>query len=199
MSYFFSQEVTIDPRFDDLIALMQIGVKDQGIKMELASNFWDEMGNGKPEAIHTAMFSALYEGLDIFKDGETFKDVLQRASWQALAAGNTLLQGVLHRQNFATSLGSLGTVEIISPYRFKHLVNGFKRLGLSDEARQYREVHIKIDAKHGDGWLHNAIMPTIKTDPTMKKEIFMGAAFRLNTSYDYCQHIESQFKTMSSH
>jgi len=141
----------------------------------------------------------LYDGLTIFKEGETFTDVLERASWQALAAGNTLLYGVLHRQNFSTSLGSLGTVEIISPYRFKHLVNGFKRLGLSYEAREYHEVHIKIDAQHGNGWLRNAITPTIEADPRMKNEIFMGASFRLNTSSDYCQHMASQFENMPTH
>lgn len=196
MSYFFSQEVTIDPRFDDLIAMMQIGIKDQGIKMELASNFWDEMGNGEPEDIHTVMFSKLYDGLDIFQEGETFDDVLSRASWQSLAAGNTLLHGVLHRQNFSLSLGSLGTVEIISPHRFRRLVAGFKRLGLSDEASRYHETHIKIDARHGNGWLHHAIMPTIEADPAMKNEVFKGLSLRLNTSYDYCQHMAAQFSNM---
>ncbi len=193
MSYFFSQEVTIDPRFDDLIALMQIGIKDQSIKMELASNFWDEMGNGEMEDIHTIMFAKLYDGLAIFKDGETFNDVLERASWQSLAAGNTLLYGVLHRQNFSVSLGSLGTVEMISPHRFRRLVKGFKRLGLSDDVSRYHQVHIKIDAKHGNAWLNEAIVPTIEADPAKRAEVFMGASLRLNTSHDYCQHMERQF------
>lgn len=193
MSYFFSQEVTIDPRFDDLIALMQVGIKDQSIKMELASNFWDEMGNGELEDIHTIMFAKLYDGLDIFKEGETFNDVLERASWQSLAAGNTLLYGVLHRQNFSVSLGSLGTVEMISPHRFRRLVNGFKRLGLSDEVSRYHQTHIKIDAKHGNAWLNEAIVPTIKADPSKRDDVFMGASFRLNTSHDYCQHMAKQF------
>ena len=193
MSYFFSQEVTIDPRFDDLIALMQIGIKDQSIKMELASNFWDEMGNGELEDVHTIMFSKLYDSLAIFKEGETFNDVLERASWQSLASGNTLLYGVLHRQNFSVSLGSLGTVEMISPHRFRRLVKGFKRLGLSDEASRYHETHIRIDARHGSAWLHQAIVPTIEEDASKREEVFMGACLRLNTSYDYCQHMEKQF------
>ncbi len=193
MSYFFSQEVTIDPRFDDLIALMQVGIKDQSIKMELASNFWDEMGNGKLEDIHTIMFSKLYDGLDIFKEGETFNNVLERASWQSLAAGNTLLYGVLHRQNFSVSLGSLGTVEMISPHRFRHLVKGFKRLGLSEEVSRYHKTHIKIDSVHGNAWLNHAIVPTIEDDPTKRNEVFMGASYRLNTSHDYCDHMAKQF------
>lgn len=194
MSYFFSQEVTIDPRFDDLIALMQVGVENPGIKMELASNFWDEMGNGKPEEVHTKMFASLYDELEIFGDNEKFLDVLGRASWQALACGNTLMYSVLHRKNLNLGLGALGTVEIISPYRFSLLTKGFKRLGLSDKASEYHIMHISIDARHGNGWLTNAITPTVAESAEARHEIFFGAMLRMNTSMDYCRFIEGQFK-----
>jgi hypothetical protein len=194
MSFFFSQEVTIDPRFDDLIALMQVGIKDPGVKMELASNFWDEMGNGVEEDVHTRLFSHLYKELSIFKAGETFLDVLNRASWQALACGNTLLYSVLHRKNFNTGLGALGTVELISPQRFSLLTKGFKRLGLSDVASQYHVIHISIDARHGNGWLANAITPIVAENAKAAEEIFFGAMLRLNTSMDYCHFMEQKFK-----
>ena len=194
MSFFFSQEVTIDPRFDDLIALMQIGVKDPGIKMELASNFWDEMGNGNEEEVHTKLFSSLYDELNIFKEGDGFLDVLDRASWQALACGNTLLYSVLHRKNLNIGLGALGTVEIISPYRFSLLTKGFSRLGISEKASQYHITHISIDARHGNGWLTNAITPRVAEDIDAKDQIFFGSALRMNTSMDYCQFIENSFR-----
>lgn len=194
MTYFFSQEVTIDPRFDDLIALMQVGIDKLEVKLELAGNFWDEMGNGKLEEVHTKLFSNLYDEIDVFKDGENFLDVLDRASWQALACGNTLLYSVLHRKNLNIGLGALGTVEIISPYRFSHLTRGFKRLGLSDRASVYHRTHIEIDARHGNGWLNNAIKPIVTETPEARKEIFFGSMLRMNTSADYCEHIEQQFK-----
>lgn len=193
MSFFFSQEVTIDPRFDDLIALMQVGIKDPGVKMELASNFWDEMGNGKEEEVHTRLFSHLYKELSIFHGDESFLDVMDRASWQALACGNTLLYSVLHRKNFPIGLGALGTVELISPQRFKLLTKGFKRLCLSDTASQYHIAHISIDARHGNGWLTNAIVPMVSENNQVADEIFFGAMLRLNTSMDYCQFMEKQF------
>ncbi len=192
MSYFFSQEVTIDPRFDDLIALMQIGVRDPAIKLEIAGNFWDEMGNGTQEDVHSVMFAHLYEELDIFKHGETFLDVMNRASWPALACGNSLLYSVLHRKNFNLALGALGTVEIISPLRFSHLVKGFSRLGLSARAIKYHRTHISIEARHGNGWLNNAVIPTVSADPGARHEVFAGAMLRLNTSMDYCQHIKTK-------
>lgn len=193
MSFFFSQEVTIDPRFDDLIALMQVGIKDPAVKMELASNFWDEMGNGNEEEVHTRLFSHLYKELSIFKEGETFAEVLERASWQALACGNTLLYSVLHRKHFNVGLGALGTVELISPQRFSLLTKGFKRLGLSDTASQYHIAHISIDARHGNGWLTNAIIPIVAEHKNAAEEIFFGAMLRLNTSMDYCRFMAKQF------
>lgn len=45
VSIYLAQETLQDPRFDDFIAYLQIGLPVK-IKLELASNYWDEMGNG---------------------------------------------------------------------------------------------------------------------------------------------------------
>jgi len=189
MSYFFSQEVTIDPRFDDLIALMQVGISDLSIKLELAENYWDEMGNGSLEDIHSLMFAHLCDELDVFEEGEGFSGVLARASWQALACSNTLLYSVLHRKNFDLALGALGAVELISPLHFTFLTKGFGRLGLSEKAKRYHELHIAIDARHGNGWLHNAIVPRAEKYENARNQIFKGATLRMNTSLDYYNYI----------
>lgn len=47
----------VDGKFDDLIALAQLGIQDPKMKLALARNYWDEMGNGNPEDIHTTLFS----------------------------------------------------------------------------------------------------------------------------------------------
>ncbi|MGW7594488.1 iron-containing redox enzyme family protein, partial [Streptomyces rubiginosohelvolus] len=54
------QESLIDGRFDDFLAMMQIGTAGAS-KMEIANNYWDEMGNGDPEAVHTHLFNKIYE------------------------------------------------------------------------------------------------------------------------------------------
>ena len=189
MAYFFSQEVTIDPRFSDLISFMQIGINSLSIKLELAENYWDEMGNGNFTDAHTLMFSDLYQELQIFKKDEHFTNVLTQASWQALACGNSLLYSVLHRNNFNFALGSVGTVEIISPVRFSYIVKGFERLKLSEKAKRYHKAHIGIDSRHGNAWLQGAIMPTVQHDPEARHDIFRGAMLRLNTSLDYCNYL----------
>ena len=47
-------EEKVEGNFDDLMALAQIG-SPMITKMTIARNYWDEMGNGKPDAAHTVM------------------------------------------------------------------------------------------------------------------------------------------------
>jgi hypothetical protein len=57
MARYICLEDAVDSRFDDLIALAQIGIRSPLIKLVLARNYWDEMGDGKLEAVHTTMFA----------------------------------------------------------------------------------------------------------------------------------------------
>jgi Iron-containing redox enzyme len=191
MAYFFSQEITVDSRFDDLVALAQIGL-DNDVKMELAENYWDEMGNGDMSKVHTIMFDHLLEELKVTGD-KSLNSLFNDASWESLACGNVLLHSVIHRKNAYRALGALGAVEMLAPKRFSYLVKGYKRIGLSEKAQEYHVLHISIDAKHGDGWLRNAIAPVIKRNPEAKKEIIKGAYYRLNTSMDYCNMLYQTF------
>ncbi|MFD1044997.1 molybdopterin cofactor-binding domain-containing protein, partial [Kibdelosporangium lantanae] len=58
------QESVVDARFDDLLAMTQIGT-DGAAKMEIARNFWDEMGNGDPAEVHTRLFNQIFDVLAI--------------------------------------------------------------------------------------------------------------------------------------
>lgn len=58
------QESVIDGRFDDLLAMMQVGTGG-GTKMEIAQNFWDEMGNGDYSQVHTSLFNQIFTVFDI--------------------------------------------------------------------------------------------------------------------------------------
>ncbi len=51
---FLSYEGGPDGGFDDLVAICQVGL-DGEPKMELARNYWDEMGNGLPDRVHTEL------------------------------------------------------------------------------------------------------------------------------------------------
>src|SRR5437588_3426946 len=59
---FLALEGGPDAGFDDLVAACQIGLSGAP-KMELAVNYWDEMGNGDPAAVHTTLHDQLVEAI----------------------------------------------------------------------------------------------------------------------------------------
>lgn len=183
LRHFFRNESAVDTRFDDLVALMQVGM-DGPMKMELAENYWDEMGNGEACLVHTTLFEQLIHELEATTQSPgTVSDPL---CWQSFACGNLLLQVSLNRRLVHRALGAMGTIEMAAPTRFRRLVRGFERLGISHRARTYHLLHIAIDTRHGSGWLHNAVGPTVAAAPDARFEIARGMLARLNTSADYC-------------
>ena len=183
MAYFIQNETTLDARFDDLIALAQIGLPDKP-KLELARNYWDEMGEGKLDMMHTRLLGSLLDtlGLHLIPDNFT-------ANWTALACGNLLCYLTLHHSHGFEAIGALGAVEMLAPNRFRKLLQGFDRIGLPPSAQVYHRIHIEVDAGHADDWLEHVVRPIVAEDPEAGLKIATGAYYRLNTSLDYCDSI----------
>ena len=64
MTWFLLQEVAGEAGFEDLLALTQIKVPVQA-KLEMARNFWDEMGRGSGQGMHGPMLARLAEHFKI--------------------------------------------------------------------------------------------------------------------------------------
>src|SRR5690606_893079 len=58
MSWFLSQEVAGEAGFDDLVALAQLQLPSRS-KLEMARNYWDEMGRGNAGGMHGPMLGYL--------------------------------------------------------------------------------------------------------------------------------------------
>ena len=54
LRWFLCQEVAGEAGFDDLVALTQVKAPERA-KLELARNYWDEMGRGRAEGMHGRM------------------------------------------------------------------------------------------------------------------------------------------------
>ena len=59
---FLAVEGGPDGGFDDLVAACQIGLRGSA-KLELAQNYWDEMGGGDPDGVHTTLHERLVEAV----------------------------------------------------------------------------------------------------------------------------------------
>lgn len=145
LKYFFAQETTLDPKFDDCLALMQLGTAGVA-KMEIANNYWDEMGNGKPHEVHTTLFKCVLEELDI-----TPEYVAETLSTLSKSSGNLSAGVYFEREHFYKAIGYFGVSEYLAPSRFKKILVGFKRLGFSSRANIYHDLHITVDTGHAQG------------------------------------------------
>lgn len=62
MRWFLQQEVAGEAGFDDLVAVTQVKLPKIP-KLELARNYWDEMGQGHAGGMHGPMLERLASGL----------------------------------------------------------------------------------------------------------------------------------------
>jgi len=181
-----AQESTLDPRFDDILAAMQIG-RCGGEKLEIAANYWDEMGNGDADQVHTHLFGATMAALGIDSD------YLEKALMlEATISGNISACLALSRRHYYKAVGYFGVTEYLAPRRFRCIVDTWRRLGLPEVGITYHHLHIGVDAGHAAGWFKNVVVPLVEAEPMAGREIALGASIRLNTSLDYLDTLLSK-------
>ena len=169
--HFLALEGGPDAGFDDLVASCQIGLSGPA-KMELATNYWDEMGDGSPDDVHTALHDRLVAAIDMptIPLVEQPESALARTAFGGLLATNRWLQPEM--------LGALGLIELQAGPRCRLVLQAFERCGAPAAAYPFYEVHAEVDPRHGKDWLDNAIEPTVRTHPEWGERIVRGALWR---------------------
>ena len=167
---FLTLEGGPDGGFDDLVAACQIGLEGEA-KVELAQNYWDEMGNGSLEAVHTELHRRLARALDIKALPRTQQPIeaLERAALGSVLATNRHL----HRE----MVGALGLIELQAGPRCRKVVAALKRLDAPADALPFYEEHAVADPRHGKDWLDH-VVATLGTDPAWAAGIVRGARWR---------------------
>jgi len=171
MRWFFTQEAAGEAGFDDLVAMTQVKMP-LGPKLELAENYWDEMGRGQYRGIHGLLLNELVERMRIRPEIDT-------TVWESLALANAMTAMASTRRYAWLAVGALGVVELTAPWRCVHVSAGLKRLGYGQRERLYYDLHSHIDVKHSEGWNKNALLPLVEEDPRRAKPIAEGALIRM--------------------
>ena len=179
IAYYLSQESALDPRFDDFIALMQIGMA-VGPKLELAQNYWDEMGGGAEPRVHTVMFQ---DALD--EVGATNQYIRDNLTVDAIVCGNLSALLALRKPLIYRAIGSFAVTEFLFPRRCSQLLEAWRRNALSARGIEYHREHIGVDARHASGFFKNVIIPLVEERPEIAAEVYWGALARLNSSQRY--------------
>jgi hypothetical protein len=178
LRWFLEMECAGEAAFDDLVALAQVGTRGE-VKMEMASNYWDEMGRGHHQAVHTHLFHQLIDDLGIKAPdaGEL--------PWEVLSGINLMIWSCIHRRNVFRAQGVLGAVELLAPQRCTRVVHGATRLGIRKKTVVYYGAHAIIDIGHAEGWLSHVIEAQVREFPEARLGIAEGLLARADASLDY--------------
>jgi hypothetical protein len=171
LRWFLEQEAAGEAGFDDLVAYTQVKLP-RSAKLELARNYWDEMGRGNPAGMHGPMLAVLVETLGL-------EPAIDTTVWQSLALANAMTAMATNRRYAWHSIGALGVVELTAPGRSADVAAGLRRIGLSERERRYFDLHAKLDIKHSADWNREALRPLVAEDPRRAVAIAEGALIRL--------------------
>ena len=160
-----------DAGFDDLVAVCQVGLTG-GPKVVLGANYWDEMGRGRLEEVHTELHDRMVTalGLPSLSRSQLPQSSLDRTALNGLLATNRWLQPEL--------VGALGLVELQAGPRCRKVVQALTRLGAPADALPFYEEHATTDPRHGKEWLDGVVTPLVDEHPSWGPRIVRGAAWR---------------------
>jgi hypothetical protein len=171
MLWFLTQEVAGEAGFDDLLAMTQVKMPVTA-KLEMARNYWDEMGPGRDSAMHGPLLERLANYLDIDAKPE-------HVIPESLALGNAMLALARSRRYCFQSIGALGVIEMTAPTRACFIDAGLKRLRIPTKKRLYFTLHAVLDIKHSECWNREVLRSLVQQEPRCAQAIGEGAIIRL--------------------
>ena len=171
MRWFLTQEAAGEAGFEDLVAYTQIKLPSYA-KLELARNYWDEMGRGNAKGMHGPMLDALVARLGLRPEVETTVP-------ESLALANAMTTMATTRRYTWHSIGALGVIELTAPTRAACVAKGLRRLGLTGKERHYFDLHAVLDVKHSADWNREVLRPLVAEDPRRAVAMAEGALIRL--------------------
>ncbi len=186
MRWFLAQEIAGEAGFEDLVALTQLKLPTQP-KLELARNYWDEMGRGQEHAMHGPMLGRLAQALDVAAP-------IDRTVWESLALANLLVALAMNRRYAYHSIGALGVIEMTAPGRVGLVDRGLERLSVVKEARVYFALHATIDLQHSEAWNREVIAPLVEAAPGVAHAIAEGALLRLRAGARCFERYRAHFE-----
>jgi hypothetical protein len=167
---FVAMEGGPDAGFDDLVAMAQVGVRGDP-KVCLAANYWDEMGRGRLDAVHTELHAGLVEAVGMHE--------IPRAELPTGALERMVLGGLLvtNRRFQPEALGAFGLLELQAGPRCRAVVRALERLDAPPGAFPFYAEHASADPRHGKDWLDHVIAP-LSSSSLWAEGMVRGARWR---------------------
>lgn len=183
---FLFQETPFDIHFADILASLLPGVYGEP-KVEIASNFWDEMGNGNSLRNHRELRLRLMEYLEMPVHAHaTDVDVF---ALEQIELANAYFVATFDRSRAPLLLGMLLATEAMVPGRLQRQISGWRRVGVLDRDMEYLIEHTVVDVAHANGWIDHVIRPVLRQAPEAMTQLTLGVAMRLDVAARVCDRM----------
>lgn len=148
-----------------------LGGASNEIQATLIRVLLEEYGNGRFHRKHSTFFAKMMAELDLDTQPEAYLDLVP---WEVLASINHNFLLTECKQHFLRYNGGLTYFEIAGPSIYTDYMLAAQRLGLSETAMGYWELHIREDERHGQWMLDEVALPLAEKYPAQAWELVLG-------------------------
>ncbi|QMS91940.1 iron-containing redox enzyme family protein [Nostoc edaphicum CCNP1411] len=131
----------------------------------------EEYGNGRLSRKHSTFFAQMLAEFGMNTEPEAYFDLVP---WEVLASTNHNFLVTERKRDFLRYSGGLTYFEVAGPAVYKNYLVAAQRLGLSEVAVGYWELHIREDERHGRWMLDDVALPLAERYPNDAWELVLG-------------------------
>ncbi|MBN4007022.1 iron-containing redox enzyme family protein [Nostoc sp. LPT] len=131
----------------------------------------EEYGNGRLSRKHSTFFAQMLAEFGMNTEPEGYFDLVP---WEVLACDNHNFLTTDRKRYFLRYSGALTFFEVAGPAAYKNYLAAAQRLGLSEAAMGYWELHIREDERHGRWMLDDVALPLAERYPNDAWELLLG-------------------------
>ena len=142
-------------------------------KVALAEIQYDELGAGRAENLHQALFVRTLEAVDLDPTYGAYVDEISAVSF---ASANVMSLFGLNRRLRGAGAGHFAAFEATSSVPSRKVAAGLDRLGFPPEAATYFQEHVEADAVHEQVAVRDLCGSLVAQEPELREDVLFGAA-----------------------
>ncbi|PAX51226.1 iron-containing redox enzyme family protein [Brunnivagina elsteri] len=141
------------------------------IQCTLIKVLLEEYGNGRFNRKHSTFFAQMLNEFGMNTQPEAYFDLVP---WEVLACANHNFLMTERKRHYLRYCGGLTYFEVSGPSAYRNYLTAAQRLGLSDAAMGYWDLHIREDERHGQWMLDDVALPLAEMYPNDAWELVLG-------------------------
>lgn len=146
----------------------------------------DEYGGGDLAQMHSQLYRELLAGIGL---DDRYGAYVDEVPGITLAVGNVMSLFGLRRDLRGALVGHLAAYEMTSSAPCRRYGQGLRRLGVSEAACAFYDVHVTADALHEQVAAHDLCEGLAADEPGLTEDIAFGAAACLHVDGRFARHV----------